>query len=116
MLLLNIIMSIGAQSPVSGRGIYRLGRQMIGRKLVIRVLQLRNRFGLYVVSIYATGQLRQHRQLQAHLAFADYPHKQSTIACEKLDCEPDDLILVPSWEDNIGEHESDGATQLGTGL
>lgn len=71
---------------------------------------------IYVLSIYATGQLQQHRLLQAYLAFAEYPHKQYAIACETLDCEPDDLILVLSWGDNIGVHGSDGATQLGTGL
>lgn len=116
MLLLNIIMFTGVQSLVSGRDISKLGRQMIGRELVVRVLQLRNRIAIYVFSIYATGQLQQHRLLQAYLAFAEYPHKQWAIACETLDCEPDDLILVLSWGDNIGVHGSDGATQLGTGL
>ncbi|XP_065934008.1 uncharacterized protein [Magallana gigas] len=38
------------------------------------------------------------------MAFAEYPHKQCEIACGKLDCEPDDLILVPSLGDNMGVH------------
>lgn len=44
--VLNIIMFTGVQSLVSDRGIYRLGRQMIGRELVVRVSQLRNRIGI----------------------------------------------------------------------
>lgn len=86
---------------------------MIGRELVVRVLQLRNRIAIYVFSIYATGQLQQHRLLQAYPAYAEYSHKQCAIALEKLDFEPDDLILVQSLGDNIGVHGLDGATQLG---
>lgn len=90
---------------------------MKGRKLVVRVSQLRNRIGVYVFSIYATEQLLQHILLvKTYLAFAEYLRKQCTIASEKLDCEPDDLILVLSLEDNIGVHGSGGATQSGTGL
>lgn len=66
-------------------------------ELVVRALQLCNRIGIYVFSIYATGQLRQHRLLQAYLVFAEYPNKQYLIPCEKPDCEPDDLILVRNW-------------------
>lgn len=66
---------------------------MKGRKLVVRVSQLRNRIGVYVFSIYATEQLLQHILLvKTYLAFAEYLQKQCTIASEKLDCEPDDLI------------------------
>lgn len=56
-MLFNIIMFTGVQFLVSGRSIYRLGRHMIDRKMVVRVLQLRMRIGMYVFSIYETGQL-----------------------------------------------------------
>lgn len=66
-------------------------------ELVVRAVQLRDRIGIIVFSIYATGQLRHNRLLQAYLVFAEYSNKQCLIPCEKPDCKPDDFILVPFW-------------------
>lgn len=78
-------------------------------ELVVRTVHLCNRSGIYVFSIYATGQLLQAYQV---LVFAEYPNKypnkQCVIPCEKADCEPDYLILVPFWWYSIVVHGSGG--------
>lgn len=85
-------------------------------ELVVHAVQLRDRIGIIVFSIYAIGQLWHNRLLQAYLVFAEYSNKQCLIPCEKLDCKPDNFILVPFWWYSIGVHGSSCATQLGTGL
>lgn len=90
MLLLNIIMFTGVQSLTT-----------LKQDRYIRIFDRCNR------TVTAT---------QTYSSFAEYPHKQCGIPCEKLGCESDDLNLVSFWEDKIDMHGSDGAKQLGTGL